>query len=103
MGTGQEVPDTLGLNNTGAEPVNDGIGYAFWSYGNFAKATSAAGHYLTVDAIDPLFTTEGGYGWGPSTPEPNDGPPASTLPPANLTPLSSPPTHTLPPSNALNN
>src|SRR5262249_47957095 len=87
IGTGQEVPDTLGQNNTGAEQVSDGIGYAFWSYGNFAKATAAAGHYLTVDAIDPLFTTEGGYGWGAGTPERNDGLAAWNLPQCNLNAL----------------
>jgi hypothetical protein len=70
IGTGQEVPDVLGLNNSGAATVDNGIGYAFWSYGNFAKACSGGsassacspiGHYLTVDSVDPLFATEGGY------------------------------------------
>jgi hypothetical protein len=84
IGTGQEVSDTMGLNNTGVEQVKDGIGYAFWSYGNVSKATSSVGHYMTVDAIDPLFTTEGGYGWGASTPERNDGLAAWNLPQCNL-------------------
>jgi hypothetical protein len=64
IGTGQEVPDTLALKNKGAAVVSDGIGYAFWSYGNFAKSWAsgaAVGHYLTVDSVDPLFATEGGY------------------------------------------
>ena len=64
IGTGQEVPDLLGLNNSGAAVVSDGIGYAFWSYGNWAKSWASnapVGHYLTVDHIDPLFATAGGY------------------------------------------
>ncbi len=64
IGTGQEVPDVLGSNNGGAAQVKDGIGYAFWSFGNFAKTWSGGsplGHYLTVDGIDPLFATPGGY------------------------------------------
>jgi hypothetical protein len=83
IGTGQEIPDALGLNNTGAEAVSDGIGYGFWSYGNFAKATSTVGHYLTVDDTDPLFSTSGGYGYG-STVERNDSLAAWNLPQCNL-------------------
>lgn len=65
IGTGQEVPDVMGLNNTGAAQVKDGIGYTFWSYGNVSKSWSSGSpiaHYLTVDHIDPLFETAGGYG-----------------------------------------
>jgi len=53
--------------------VNDGLGYAFWGYGNvsalcagqtsgsgFDTCSQYLGHYLTVDAIDPLFSSEGG-------------------------------------------
>jgi hypothetical protein len=64
IGTGQEVPDVMGLNNSGAAQVKDGIGYTFWSYGNVSKAWSSGNpiaHYLTVDHIDPLFATAGGY------------------------------------------
>jgi len=74
IGTGQEVPAALGQKNKGGSVVLDGMGYAFWSYGNFAPAaTSCAtnsksqfttctnfGHYLTVNGVDPLFITEGG-------------------------------------------
>jgi len=76
IGTGEEVKATIGTYNTGAgnAAIDNGIGYAFWGYGNMdplcsssaAGSTCAAaggaylGHYLTVDAIDPLFTTEGG-------------------------------------------
>jgi hypothetical protein len=55
------------------EEVKDGLGYAFWGYGNFSPAATGCGtnsgsvtcggylgHYLTVDGIDPLFTTPGG-------------------------------------------
>lgn len=51
------------------------LGYAFWGYGNFGptgsgcstgtgtiSCTKYLAHYLTVDSIDPLFTTEGGIG-----------------------------------------
>jgi hypothetical protein len=74
IGTGEEVPAALGQKNTGGAQVVDGIGYAFWSYGNFAPgATNCTknsngqyttctnlGHYLTVDSVDPLFITAGG-------------------------------------------
>jgi len=74
IGTGEEVPAALGQKNTGGSQVVNGIGYAFWSYGNLAPATSNCtknssgqyttctnlGHYLTVDSIDPLFITPGG-------------------------------------------
>jgi hypothetical protein len=76
IGTGEEVKATLGLDNvSGGLSVSDGIGYAFWSYQNFAPsvvasgcATAASGdvscgsylgHYLTVDGIDPLFPNAG--------------------------------------------
>jgi hypothetical protein len=78
IGTGLEVPAALGQKNSGASTVTDGIGYAFWSYGNFAPAASGAGHYLTVDGIDPLFTNPG------DTVNPNG---AYNLPQCNLNAL----------------
>jgi len=75
IGTGEEVAATLGQDNTGGSQVVDGIGYAFWGYSNFKPGASGcsgtgtsgdvtcstyAGHYLTVDGIDPLFQTGGG-------------------------------------------
>jgi hypothetical protein len=73
IGTGEEVKATVGTYNTGAgnATVDNSLGYAFWGYGNFQPLCNATGgtttcpgsyigHYLTVDAIDPLFTTEGG-------------------------------------------
>jgi hypothetical protein len=85
IGTGEEIAATLGLDNTASLAVSNGLGYAFWSYQNVAPAAnSVAGytysdcgggatdvsgdfscsaylaHYLTVDAVDPLFYSEGG-------------------------------------------
>jgi hypothetical protein len=81
IGTGEEVAASIGLDNvSGGLSVEDGMGYTFWSYQNiapvvtgvsgFACETGVSGdvtcstgylaHYLTVDAIDPLFSTEGG-------------------------------------------
>jgi hypothetical protein len=83
IGTGQEVPAALGQSNKGGSVVSDGIGYAFWSYGNFAPAVVSGsctivggqyttctnlGHYLTVDGIDPLFATAGGALDSPANP-----------------------------------
>ncbi len=82
IGTGLEVPGALGQKNSGASVVTDGIGYSFWSYGNFAPATSTAGHYLTVDGIDPLFTTPGGA--TDTKPNPNG---AYNLPQCNFSSL----------------
>jgi hypothetical protein len=96
IGTGEMVKATLCAEGTQlghgsacitpATGVNtpDGLGYAFWGYGNFAPAAGGCqtvgstdgitcgtyyGHYLTVDGIDPLFTTPGGA--LDSTPNPN--------------------------------
>jgi len=76
IGTGQLVKGVVGtLNNTTASPipntnVYNPIGYSFWGYSNLNPLCSGVsgtsctghwlGHYLTVDGIDPLFTTEGG-------------------------------------------
>ncbi len=73
IGTGQEVKATLGTITTGGA-LPDKIGYSFWGYANFkpgasgcASSTSGnvtcssfVGHYLTVDSIDPLFSSPGG-------------------------------------------
>jgi hypothetical protein len=81
IGTGEEVAATVATYNTTTSTfptpysIDNGIGYAFWSYGNLKPLCSAItqqtsglatctgtnlGHYLTVDGIDPLFATEGG-------------------------------------------
>lgn len=97
VGSGEEVTGTLcgestqlgfgsACSTTPATSANtpDGLGYAFWSYGNFAPTATGCetvgstsgitcssyyGHYLTVDGIDPLFNTPGGA--LDSTPNPN--------------------------------
>ena len=85
IGTGEEVAATIGTYNSGAgnASIDNGIGYAFWGYGNLDPLCSGGntnnptnctgtvgggggsyvGHYLTVDGIDPLFETPGGQGW----------------------------------------
>ena len=80
IGTGEEVKAVIGKFNSfsaggntvlaGLASVYNPIGYAFWSFGNLNPLCSAVtgtsctgtwkGHYLTVNGIDPLFTTEGG-------------------------------------------
>jgi hypothetical protein len=77
IGTGEEVPavvNTVKNQSTSSTATKDGLGYAFWSYGNFAPVatgctgasgagdtcTTYLGHYLTVDGVDPLFNTPGG-------------------------------------------
>jgi hypothetical protein len=80
IGTGEEVKATMATYNTGAgsASIDNGIGYAFWGYGNTAPMCSASGgtttcpgsyigHYLTVDGVDPLFANPGGPG-GPNNP-----------------------------------
>lgn len=72
IGSGNAVSATLAKANTGNSgntTVDNSIGYAFWSYGNFDPLCSGIasggttctgsyiGHYLTVDSIDPLFNT----------------------------------------------
>jgi hypothetical protein len=95
IGTGEEVASVLNQtkNQSGSSTnVEDGIGYAFWSYGNFnptaspkncvgSACTAYFGHYLTVDGIDPLFNTPGGA--LDSTVNPNG---AFHAPTCNLTP-----------------
>ncbi|MGD0567610.1 MAG: hypothetical protein ABSA78_04320 [Candidatus Sulfotelmatobacter sp.] len=73
IGTGEEVKATVATYTSGAgnAAVDNSIGYSFWGYGNLDPLCSATGgtsscpgsyigHYLTVDSIDPLFTTPGG-------------------------------------------
>jgi hypothetical protein len=57
IGTGEEVPGVVNSNtgqSASASAAPDGIGYAFWSFGNF-KPAAGKGHYLLVDNVDPLF------------------------------------------------
>ncbi|HVI09880.1 MAG TPA: hypothetical protein VND65_16455 [Candidatus Binatia bacterium] len=74
IGTGESVKAGLGSINPPHWSITDGIAYAFWGYSNFAPAATGCtgtgtsgnvacgtykGHYLTVDAIDPLCADEG--------------------------------------------
>jgi hypothetical protein len=53
IGTGEEVKSVL---NSVANNGNDGIGYAFFSYGNISSiANSSSYGYLTLDGIDGIF------------------------------------------------
>ncbi len=58
IGTGEEVPAAMNIQSgqaASASQAPDGIGYAFWSFGNLKPASAGVGHYLTVDGVDPLF------------------------------------------------
>jgi hypothetical protein len=75
IGTGEEIKALRGGYTTATlnATLNEPIGYAFWSYQNTSgigsscttvtngddTCTSTA-HYLTVDGVDPFFTTPGG-------------------------------------------
>ena len=77
IGTGEMVKavtnQAFSGQSTSAVGAKNGLGYAFWGYGNFAKAASGTcgtntgsvtctgytAHYLTVDGIDPLFNNPG--------------------------------------------
>ena len=53
IGTGEEVTS---VQNSGVNNGTDGIGYAFFSYGNVsAIANSASYGYLTLDGVDGIF------------------------------------------------
>jgi hypothetical protein len=61
IGTGESVSAVNG--------AADGIGYAFWGFGNFNGKSYSTLRYLPVDGIDPLFATpsanSGGIGYLP--------------------------------------
>jgi len=61
IGTGQELQFVY---NQSTPQFANTLGYSFWTVGNFAAAPYTTAKYLTVDGIDPLFTTysTGGYG-----------------------------------------
>ena len=56
IGTGEEI--------TAVNATTDGIGYAFWSFGNFYNKPNLT--YLTVNGLDPLF--DGPTTRGPQSP-----------------------------------
>jgi len=61
IGTGQEVSSVLNSNVAGKfNQQKDGIGYAFFSYGNFSSIANNAGFgYITLNGIDPIFASYG--------------------------------------------
>jgi hypothetical protein len=86
IGTSEEVKSVL---NSVANVGLDGIGYTFFSYGNVGSiANSGSYGYITVNNIDPIFTTYGpqsstGAGFDPGQPAT-----AGTLPAAANLPAS---------------
>jgi hypothetical protein len=59
IGTGEEVKAILHSNDTSGSNVldqTDGIGYAFFSYGNVSSIKGSANFgYLQINGVDPLF------------------------------------------------
>src|SRR5262249_25635022 len=65
IGTGEEVTSVL---NSQANHGMDGIGYAFFSYGNVKPISNNANYgYITVNGVDPIFQTYGS-GYDPGQP-----------------------------------
>jgi hypothetical protein len=57
VGTGEEVADVL---NSHATDGNDGIGYAFFSYGNISSIAHNNNYgYLTLNGVDPIWHAYG--------------------------------------------
>jgi hypothetical protein len=51
IGTGEMI-------NTGVYNTTDGIGYAFWGFGNVSKIANTPNYgYLTLQGVDPIQTT----------------------------------------------
>jgi hypothetical protein len=76
IGTGEEVKSVL---NSNTNHGSDGIGYAFFSYGNVSSiANNTAYGYLTLNGIDPIFHK---YGASPTI-DPGQPTTAGTLPAA---------------------
>jgi len=78
IGTGEEVTSVHDSIVAAKFPTaQDGIGFAFFSYGNVAPiANSASYGYITLNGVDPIFQT---YGAGTSI-DPGDPATAGTLP-----------------------
>ena len=81
IGTGEMVKAVAQTYNAD-QSATDAFGYSFWGYGNLAPTGSGCSgtntgavtcssylaHYLTVNGIDPLFTTPGGANDSPANP-----------------------------------
>jgi hypothetical protein len=71
IGTGEEVKSVL---NSGTHYGTDGIGFAFFSYGNVSSIASNNSYgYITLNNIDPIFASYGpqtstGAGYDPGQP-----------------------------------
>jgi hypothetical protein len=82
IGTGEEVNSVL-CSNTSAPSAcaskfsntlsnADGIGYAFYSYGNIKNLADSANYgYITLNGVDPIFTSYQGIG-DPGQPLPSN-------------------------------
>jgi hypothetical protein len=56
IGTGDEVKSVLNSTTSAVHADVDGIGYAFFSYGNVSSIGDSANYsYVTIDDIDPIF------------------------------------------------
>src|SRR5262249_28100229 len=63
IGTGEEVKYVLNSNNGAPFAGTDGIGYAFFSYGNVDSIANNSNYgYLTIDGVDPIFQIYGANG-----------------------------------------
>jgi len=84
IGTGEEVKS---VQKSGTNYSTDGIGYTFFSYGNVSSiANQAAYGYITLNNVDPIFSSYGpqnstGAGFDPGQPAT-----AGTLPAAGNLP-----------------
>jgi hypothetical protein len=55
--TGGNCPTGLASGNSNSSTA-DGIGYAFYSYGNVAKLADSTNYgYITLDGVDPIWTS----------------------------------------------
>ena len=88
IGTGEEVKSVLNSNAAATFPsAQDGIGFAFFSYGNISSiANNASYGYITVNGVDPIFQTFGaGQSIDPGQPSGNGVLPAQANLPAVCT------------------
>jgi len=92
IGTGEEVKSVLNsVSNTAKieTPGIDGIGYAFFSYGNVSSIANSANYgYATLNGVDPIFlnyNTTSGTGFDPGQPPNGELPAAANLPNVGVT------------------
>jgi hypothetical protein len=70
IGTGEEVKSVLNSNAASTFPsAQDGIGFAFFSYGNVSSiANNASYGYITLNGVDPIFQNFGATDIDPGQP-----------------------------------